>query len=179
MLLVQSMTGLRRGEIQGLRVVDLRFLDRKPHIRVEQQLIYGVPAPPKTPASKRRVPLIGPAAELLARHLQRYPASGEELVFTTPRDGKPIISSYWAAFKQAAALVGLPAKTTPHDLRHHYASVFSGGESVFAMPQWMGHTQPRDDLQDVRAAAARQRRAQPFDPDRAVGSAGKCGSNVD
>ncbi len=41
---------------------------------------------------------------------------------------------------QAAGRAGLPAGTTPHDLRHHYASVLlAAGESVVAVAERLGH----------------------------------------
>jgi integrase len=41
---------------------------------------------------------------------------------------------------RAARAAGLPAGTTPHDLRHHYASVLlAQGESVVAVAKRLGH----------------------------------------
>jgi len=41
---------------------------------------------------------------------------------------------------QAAQQAGLPAGTTPHDLRHHFASVLlAQGKSVIAVAERLGH----------------------------------------
>ena len=43
-------------------------------------------------------------------------------------------------FGKAVAKAGLPASTTSHDLRHHFASVLlAAGESVVAVAEWLGH----------------------------------------
>ena len=43
-------------------------------------------------------------------------------------------------FRPAVASAGLPAGTTTHDLRHHYASVLlAAGESVVAVAERLGH----------------------------------------
>ena len=43
-------------------------------------------------------------------------------------------------FSEAVATAGLPASTTTHDLRHHYASVLlAQGESVIAVAERLGH----------------------------------------
>jgi integrase len=49
-------------------------------------------------------------------------------------------TSYEKVFRRAVAAVGLPKGTTPHDLRHHYASVLlHAGESVVAVAERLGH----------------------------------------
>ncbi|MGY1619456.1 tyrosine-type recombinase/integrase [Geodermatophilus sp. SYSU D00691] len=43
-------------------------------------------------------------------------------------------------FAAAVVRAGLPAGTTSHDLRHHYASVLlAAGESVVAVAERLGH----------------------------------------
>lgn len=69
MVLTQAGLGLRIGELLGLRVCDVDFLRRT--VRVEHQaqpktLELG---PPKTPRSKRTVPLPKMVADALAAHL--------------------------------------------------------------------------------------------------------------
>ena len=171
------MSGLRKGELIALRPQNLRFMDRRPHITVERQLIQGLPAPPKTPRSRRQVPMPTRLAEELAKHLSVHPElEAGDLLFVTPRDGEPIQGSYWAAFKQAAAKVGVP-DACPHDLRHFYASqLVSAGDSILAVAAWLGHANaemimrtyghllPDADLgpaRSSRSGASRRRRRTP------------------
>ena len=70
----------------------------------------------------------------------RRPAEDGTL-FTT-RFNAPYRHDYYGAqiFVRAARAAGLPAGTTPHDLRHHYASVLlAQGESVVAVAKRLGH----------------------------------------
>jgi integrase len=47
---------------------------------------------------------------------------------------------YGATFTAAVERAGLPAGTTSHDLRHHYASVLlAAGESVVAVADRLSH----------------------------------------
>jgi integrase len=64
------------------------------------------------------------------------------MLFTT-RDGRPYSHSHYGAqlFKRAVrATVGVPDSTTPHDLRHHFASVLlAAGRSVIEVAERLGH----------------------------------------
>ena len=91
--------------------------------------------------------MIPEVAELLAEHLRRHPASGDDLVFTTPRDGTPIKNSYASAFVKAARKVGLPEHTSQHDLRHFYASLLiREGCSVKVVQARLGHATAAETL---------------------------------
>src|SRR5664280_588176 len=67
-------TGLRVGELLGLRLSDVDILRRA--IRVERQRLQSGPiAPLKSKASRRTVPVGHVVIDVLAAHLQAYPAA--------------------------------------------------------------------------------------------------------
>lgn len=160
MVLTQAGLGLRIGELLALRVEDVDFLRRT--VRVQDQIDANTRErkPPKTPRSRRTVPLPDMVAVALAEHLAAFPATVEGLIFHTST-GRPLwredygsrvlrkalVRANTAIRKAngklptgAAPAVELPAGTTSHDLRHHYASVLlAAGESVVAVAELLGH----------------------------------------
>lgn len=83
LVLTQAGLGLRIGELLALRVCDVDFLRRT--ARVEDQIDQKTRErkPPKTPRSRRTVPLPGVVAEALAEHLREFPAAPDGLIFRT------------------------------------------------------------------------------------------------
>jgi integrase len=141
MVLTQAGLGLRIGELLALRVQDVDFLRRA--ARVEFQIAPGakVRSDPKTPRSRRTVPLPQVVADALAAHLAEFPPGEDGSLFTT-RTGAVYRHDYYGSqiFAKAVVRAGLPAATTSHDLRHHYASVLlAAGESVVAVAERLGH----------------------------------------
>jgi integrase len=135
MVLTQAGLGLRIGELLALRVQDVDFLRRT--ARIEWQFTQG----PKTPRSRRTVPLPSMVADALAAHLATYSSAADGTIFTTGR-GAPLGHVYYGhnLMGRAVNTVGLPKGTTSHDLRHHYASVLlAAGESVVAVAERLGH----------------------------------------
>jgi len=83
-------SGLRSGEMLGLTVDRVDFLRRE--VRVDRQLVYvsGTPpqmGPPKTPESRRTVPVPQWVADALAAHLAAFPASEDGLIFQSDKGG--------------------------------------------------------------------------------------------
>jgi integrase len=141
MVVTQAGLGLRIGELLALRVVDVDFLRRT--VRVEHQIDPKTREriPPKTPRSRRTLPLPGVVAEALAQHIATFPPTADGLIFHTSTD-RPHWQEHYGARVLARAVehAGLPAGTTSHDLRHHYASVLlAAGESVVAVAERLGH----------------------------------------
>lgn len=141
MVIAQAGLGLRIGELMALRVVDVDFLRRT--VRMQDQLsIDGKQrCDPKTPRSRRTVPLPTVVADELAAHIAAYPPADDGLIFTT-KHGLPWRREYYGqrTFKRAVAAAGLVGTTT-QDLRHHYASVLlAAGESVVAVAERLGDT---------------------------------------
>lgn len=157
MVLTQAGLGLRIGELLGLRVGDVDFLRRTVRIEHQAQPKTLDLGPPKTPRSKRTVPLPKMVADALAAHLAAHPASDpvacecpkaetcsrsrSGLVFHTST-ARPYDHDYYGGrvFPKAVTAAKLPTGTSSHDLRHHFASVLlAAGESVVAVAEWLGH----------------------------------------
>jgi integrase len=141
MVITQAGLGLRVGELLALRVEDVDFLGR--NVRVAWQLAKGTRerVRPKTDTSIRTVPLPAVVADALAAHLATFPPGSDGLIFTTP-SGKPHWHEHYGTrlFQRAVKDAGLPAGTSTHDLRHHYASVLlAARESVVAVAERLGH----------------------------------------
>jgi integrase len=146
MVYVQAGLGLRVGEL-ALRVQDINFLGRT--VRVEHQLERGTRArvEPKTPRSRRTIPLPAMVAEKLAAHIAAHPPLPDGSLFYGA-GARPFGHDYYGSrlfggvVDKLAAAPGstFPTDTTTHDLRHHYASVLlAAGESVVAVAERLGH----------------------------------------
>jgi integrase len=140
MVLAQAGLGLRMGELLALRVQDVDFLRRT--ARVEHQIDSKTRerVPPKTPKSRRTLPLPGMVSVALAEHIRQFPPMEDGLIFHTSTN-RPYLQEYYTkhVFGPAVKKAQLPP-STPHDLRHHYASVLlAAGESVIAVAERLGH----------------------------------------
>jgi integrase len=80
-------------------------------------------------------------AEALAEHIAAYPPGADGSLFVTPAGELYRHDQYGTrTFAKAVRRAGLPAGTTSHSLRHHYASVLlAAGESVVAVAERLGH----------------------------------------
>jgi integrase len=142
MVLTQAGLGLRIGELLALRVDDVDFLRRT--VRIEWQIPPGerTRSRPKTPTSRRTIPLPQVVSEALAEHIRQFPPAADGTLFTTST-GRVYSHAYYGAqlFKNAIrALPDVPDSTTTHDLRHHYASVLlAAGRSVIEVAERLGH----------------------------------------
>lgn len=164
--LVGAGCGLRPGELFGLELDPVHGLDmlgRRVRVRQQLQTESGAPpyiGPPKTPASVRDVPLGDEALEALAGHLAAFPPVPVEVVDTT--SGQPVRRTARLVFRTAAGLpirrtafskiwtaavvrvraagVELPARVTPHSLRHTYVSLLiADGAHPKSIQQLVGH----------------------------------------
>lgn len=141
MVITQAGLGLRIGELMALRKQDVDFLRRA--ARVEWQIPPNgtTREAPKTPLSKRTIPLPQFVADALAAHIRAYPPLDDGSLFYNTRGNLWSHAHYLGkVFKKAVPRAGVPATTTSHDLRHHYASVLlHAGESVVAVAERLGH----------------------------------------
>jgi integrase len=151
-IVVLAGSGLRIGELLGLRLSDVDF--KSGTIRVERQRLQsGLIGPPKTGKSRRTVPVGEVVTDALLTHLAARPS--KEWLFTM-EEGEPLNYRRWktewncarkalqAAEDKAAHCEGrkpveLPHMVT-HDLRHFYASaLIAGGASVKQVQLVLGH----------------------------------------
>jgi integrase len=161
-------TGMRQGELFGLRVSDVDFLRREVHVRQQIQPKRGGgvrTAAPKTESGTRIIPIASAARDALSAHLAEFPTSSEGYLFTDDQ-GRPLQrgmfnSGVWYPARRAAAaalrkpirgsksqdavkiraLADQVAQTGMHDLRDFYASVLiRKGMSVKAVAARLGHT---------------------------------------
>ena len=148
MIRVAALTGLRAGEVGGLRVRSVDFLRRELHVVEQIGHLTRESAPLKSDSSRRVVPLPKQAVELLAAHLQANPRGRDDFLFLIA--GKPVSSRQLGPlFRKVAKRAGFEA--TFHDLRHHFASrLIDAGVSVVAVQRVMGHASARITL-DVYA----------------------------
>lgn len=140
MVVAQAALGLRVGELLALRVQDVDFLRREVHVEFQIPPGERERDDPKTPLSKRTVPLPQYAAEELAEHIRKFKPLEDGSLFYNTIKRLWSSSRYAKVFKKVVEAAGLPEGTTPHDLRHHFASLLLlAGESVVAVAELLGH----------------------------------------
>lgn len=147
--------GLRRGELQALRVRDIDLQSNLIAVERGWDQVEGVIAP-KSRAGKRAVPLLAILREYLDEYLLKAGRSGEELVFgRTPRqafyastvDGRA--KRAWAAANKLEREAAEDEGRTPdplkpislHLCRHTFASLLiDAGTNPKAIQVFMGHS---------------------------------------
>jgi integrase len=143
-------TGMRRGEVAGLRDEDLdldtgRVSPRRPRVVVDHAVHVSHP---KTASGRRFLALDPSTVAALREHLARRDSErqlvgpavqGSGLVFTWP-DGRaihPARFSEW--FERHARRAGLP-RIALHDVRHSYATAaLKAGVPVKVISERLGH----------------------------------------
>jgi integrase len=182
-------TGLRRGELLGLRWQDIRG----DVLRIEQALtlVGNMPvlSTPKTQRGARWVSIAPDVTEVLKRHGERQRAEQEYLgeaweecglVFTS-EVGTPIhprnFFRTWTALQKSA---GLP-KARIHDLRHlHISLLVWRGFDAKTIADRVGHTDPAFTYRRYAHLFEEQRRAAAASMDDLLGSApGSAGERPD
>ena len=137
--LTAAMTGLRQGELAGLRWRDVDWAARL--VRVRRSYSRGQWTTPKSRRSSRAVPMADRVAGELERHFQRSPYThDDDLVFCHPETGRPYdASKSRVRFKQALKRAGL-RELRFHDLRHTYGThMAAAGTPLRTLQGWMGH----------------------------------------
>jgi integrase len=147
-VLAQAGLGLRFSELAGLTVDRIEFLRRC--VKIDRQLLRttGEPewGPTKTPASNRDVTLAESVANVLAAHLEEFPAGADGLVFTNT-EGRPLrMSTYSKQIRRARQTLEL-GDVSSHDLRHYAAAMLvASGCSVKAVQNFLGHATAAETL---------------------------------
>jgi integrase len=137
--LTAAMTGLRQGELLGLRWRDVDFAARK--VRVVSPYVRGEFADPKSEGSGRSVPLADrPAKELQMLRARSAYATDRDLVFCHPETGNPLDrSKLTRRFKKAIVRAGV-REITFHELRHTFGTrMAAAGVPLRTIQHWMGH----------------------------------------
>ena len=148
--LLAATTGMRRGEVLGLRWSDLDFDERHLHVRqtvlsVNYELTIGHP---KTRRGERRITLDPETLRVLREHrtAQHHEkdllGSGyrdSDLVFAR-ENGDPVHPDYFSqTFDRTVKRLGLP-KIRLHDLRHTHATLgLKAGVPIKVMSDRLGH----------------------------------------
>lgn len=145
-----AMTGMRRGELLGLRWSDIDLDARTITVRQTMTMVAGRPVvgTPKTDAGKRRITVDSDTvAALRAWRKQQnadrllmgsgWPDSG---LVCTEADGTPIHPQVMSRrFAAIVAAAGLPAIRL-HDVRHSYATAaLAAGVPIKTLSQRLGH----------------------------------------
>jgi integrase len=137
--LTAAMTGLRQGELLGLRWRDIDFDARK--VRVVSPYVRGEFGDPKSAGSGRSVPMAERVADALrSLRSDSVYARDRDLVFCHPETGKPLDRSKLVRrFKQAIDRAEVH-RITFHELRHTFGTrMAAAGTPMRTLQHWMGH----------------------------------------
>ena len=132
-------TGLRRGELLGLKWVDIDL--ERGDLRVRRQIarINGevVEAPLKTKNAYRTLPLSADAIDVLKA--QKNKVGSSEWVFPSPTGGPMSPDSVLHMLQRVLKRAGLP-RIRFHDLRHTFATMaLQNGVDVKTVSSMLGH----------------------------------------
>jgi integrase len=137
--LTAAMTGMRQGELFGLRWRDVDWTARR--IRVRRNFVRGEFGTPKSKRSSRAVPLASRVAtelELLFQ-VSSY-RRDDDLVFAHPATGKPIDRSKLLKRFKAALRRAEVRDVRFHDLRHTFGTRMAAqGVPMRVLQELMGH----------------------------------------
>jgi integrase len=160
---VAAYTGMRRGEVLGLRHGDANldegFLSVRQQVarrRAPQGSVWDT-VPPKTPKSRRRVDIDPETVAVLRRHkaaqVEESLRLGDaydrasDLIFARPDGHFHDPDVVTAAFEKLVRRSGLP-RIRLHDLRHSHATILlMTGEPVHLVANRLGHASPMVTLQ--------------------------------
>jgi integrase len=165
LILLASVTGLRRGELFGLKWEDVDFTEAE--IKVVRSIVDQVEGPPKTLASRRPIPMSSELASALENwRKQASYTDAKDWVFASPSAlGK---KPYWpdAVLKRhvlpAAERAGITKRIGWHSFRRTLATLLqSSGASVKTTQELMRHSSPGITLGIyAKAVTADKRQAQ-------------------
>ena len=112
MTIVALSTGLRRGELLGLRWQDIELLERRLHVR--QQFVRNEITTPKSRAGRRTVPLGDVAAAALeGQYADSSYRAPESIVFCHPALGTPLDPSKLSGYVRQGNQGGRNHKAVP------------------------------------------------------------------
>ncbi len=137
--LTAAMTGLRQGELLGLRWRDVDFDARK--VRVVSPYVRGEFNDPKSEDSGRSVPLAKRVGDALAAlHDRSLHGADSDLVFGHPETGHPLDRSKLVRRFKKALQRSQVRPITFHELRHTFGTrMAASGVPLRTIQHWMGH----------------------------------------
>jgi integrase len=159
LVLAAAFSGLRRGELFGLRREHIDLEHGTVSVEVQrQQLASGehIVGPPKSDAGRRTVALPVEASEVVAEHLARFTAPEPSAWVFTGEKGGPLREGVWQhEWGRAREVVGLPDLHF-HDLRHVAATLAAAtGAGVKEIMYRIGHSSPQAALRYQHASRRR------------------------
>jgi len=147
LVLAAAYSGLRWGELAGLRVARVDFLRRRIDVAEVLVEVDGAEVgfgPPKTGKSRGLVGFPAFLADVLSAHIATYPDPdrGRGLVFTSD-DGTPLRRGNFRqrVWRPAVREAGAPDRARFHDLRHATASwLIDAGANPLEVAERLRHT---------------------------------------
>lgn len=137
--LMAAYTGLRQGELRGLRWAHVDFGTSTVHVL--EGITRGKRSSPKG-KRRRSVPLAPTAAQALLELRAASPwTAADAPVFATPSTGQPMARTpLMRRYREALVRAGIPATFSFHDLRHTFGTTMArAGQPVGTIQAWMGH----------------------------------------
>ena len=120
-------TGLRIGELRELNVDDLDFSNGVIRIR------HG------KGDKEREVYMTEECRRFLNAYLEKWKIA-QGALFVSNKGNRISKNALWSVIHETAILAGLPG-TSPHVLRHSYATCFAGkNDNVFILQELLGHS---------------------------------------
>ena len=141
MYYIELSTGLRRGELLGLKWQDIDWKNgiikvRRAIARVDGEIVE---APLKTKNSYRAVTISQQAIEVLK---QQKAKTNDQYIFPSPNGGPISPDSVNNMLKRVLERAGIP-KVRFHDLRHTFATIaLQNGVDIKTLSSMLGHFSP-------------------------------------
>jgi len=168
MLFLDMPSGLRRGELAGLKWEDFDF--KKLHVSVTRSLVDQHVGPVKTETSRKLMPIDEfVAGELLAWHAVTPYKKPSDYVWATDahragakRGKQPVwLSAVMRDYIQPMARkLGIRKKMSWHTFRHTFSSILKGnGEDVKVVQELLRHSTSRMTLDTYTQALGADKRA--------------------
>lgn len=144
--LLELSTGMRRGEILGLKWKDIDFNKSTITIKREVVLVKGKPVVQESVKSKSSFRTLIIPQDIL-NTLKNLPKTSE-FIFVTSNNTIINPSNLRRDFKKIIKKAGLPSNIRFHDLRHTYATyLLEAGVNIKFIQQELGHSNPAFTLQ--------------------------------
>lgn len=146
--LVLLSTGIRRGELRGLKWHHVSLADPEgARLRVSETFVQGHIDTPKSAAGERTIALGQRlSGELFNHRAQTAYAGDEDFVFCSPTKGTPVDPQRYAkTFNEALRMAGITDYVRPfHDLRHSsITNSAATGNAPTALMTVAGHSDLR------------------------------------